>query len=164
MFNIFRATENDIQTIREIAERTWWPAYSPILSAEQIEYMLRTIYAADSMKQDMAGGGQIFLVLRDEEGAQAFASYGRRLDEPGVYKLHKLYVLPEKQDKGYGKALIDEITDRLQQDGIHALDLNVNRMNPALGFYEKKGFKIIREEDIPIGPFWMNDYVMRLEF
>ena len=164
MFNIFRATENDIPTIREIAERTWWPAYSPILSPDQIEYMLRTIYGTESMKRDMGGGAQIFLLLKDDEGPQAFASYGRRADEPMVYKLHKLYVVPEKQEKGYGKALIKEITDRLQAEDIHALDLNVNRRNPALRFYEKKGFRIIREEDVPIGPFWMNDYVMRLEF
>jgi hypothetical protein len=97
MFNISSATEKDIQTIREIAERTWWPAYSPILSSEQIEYMLQTIYAAGSMKNDMAKGGQTFLLLKDEDGPQAFASYGRRTDEPMVYKLHKLYVVPEKQ-------------------------------------------------------------------
>jgi ribosomal protein S18 acetylase RimI-like enzyme len=42
--------------------------------------------------------------------------------------------------------------------------LNVNRYNPAKDFYEKLGFKIILEEDIPIGQYWMNDYVMRLTF
>jgi ribosomal protein S18 acetylase RimI-like enzyme len=40
--------------------------------------------------------------------------------------------------------------------------LNVNRNNEAKEFYKKLGFKIIREEDIPIGQYWMNDYVMRL--
>lgn len=164
MFNILKATEKDIPAIREIAERTWWPAYAPILTTDQIDYMLRTIYASESLKNDMAAGSETFLLLTDEEGAQAFASYGRRGAEPKVYKLHKLYVVPEKQEKGYGKALIDEIKRRLQPEDIHALDLNVNRMNTARVFYEKKGFRIIREEDIPIGPYWMNDYVMRLEF
>jgi hypothetical protein len=37
----------------------------------------------------------------------------------------------------------------------------VNRYNNAKSFYEKMGFAIVREEDIPIGPYWMNDYVMR---
>jgi ribosomal protein S18 acetylase RimI-like enzyme len=47
---------------------------------------------------------------------------------------------------------------------MHVLDLNVNRNNQAKHFYEKIGFNVIREEDIPIGPYWMNDYVMRIEF
>ena len=46
---------------------------------------------------------------------------------------------------------------------VNAADLNVNRHNPALAFYERLGFQQHREEDIPIGPYWMNDYVMRKE-
>ena len=42
------------------------------------------------------------------------------------------------------------------------LDLNVNRHNQAQEFYKKLGFKIIREEDVPVGQYFMNDYVMRL--
>jgi diamine N-acetyltransferase len=44
---------------------------------------------------------------------------------------------------------------------VSILDLNVNRHNPAKSFYEKIGFTVLREEDVPIGPYWMNDYVMR---
>jgi ribosomal protein S18 acetylase RimI-like enzyme len=39
----------------------------------------------------------------------------------------------------------------------------VNRENKAIGFYNKLGFTIIAEEDIPIGNgFFMNDYVMQI--
>jgi ribosomal protein S18 acetylase RimI-like enzyme len=65
---------------------------------------------------------------------------------------------------GFGRALIVDVVDRLRQRDLHMLDLNVNRFNPALHFYKKIGFRVIREEDVPIGPYWMNDYVMRLEF
>jgi ribosomal protein S18 acetylase RimI-like enzyme len=47
--------------------------------------------------------------------------------------------------------------------GLTYLELNVNRQNTAIGFYKKLGFKIIAEEDIPIGNgFFMNDYVMQI--
>jgi diamine N-acetyltransferase len=164
MFNISDATEKDIPAIREIADKTWWPTYSHFLSHDQIRYMLDTIYAAETMKKDMDTGSQTFLLLTNESGAKAFASYGRRPEDPTVFKLHKLYVLPATQEKGYGRALIDEVKKRLLKENIHKLDLNVNRFNPARGFYEKAGFRILREEDIPIGKFWMNDYVMRIEF
>ncbi len=83
--------------------------------------------------------------------------------EPGVFKLHKIYVLPNNQGKGYGKLLIDSVKQQLVSQNTIALDLNVNRYNPAQDFYKKLGFKIIREEDVPIGQYFMNDYVMRLE-
>ena len=164
MFTISQATENDIPTIREMAEQTWWPAYADILTPAQTRYMLDAIYGTETIRKEMSSGRQLFLLLADEQGPQAFASYGRRPDSPEVFKLHKLYVLPAAQGKGYGLALIADIKRRLLDEGIHVLDLNVNRFNRARGFYERTGFRVLREEDVPIGPFWMNDYVMRTEF
>jgi ribosomal protein S18 acetylase RimI-like enzyme len=164
MFNIYRAAEDDIPAIRSMAEKTWWPAYSNILSADQIRYMLGTIYAAATLKQQLQDNTQTFLIVRDKHRQQAFASYGPHPHDPSIFKIHKLYVLPENQGKGFGKALITEIKNRLLESGVHTLDLNVNRLNAAVQFYQNLGFRIVREEDIPIGPFWMNDYVMRMEF
>lgn len=164
MFNISEATEKDIPAIIEIAEKTWWPTYSAIISSEQIEYMLKAIYAPQILQEEMVNGSRIYLLLCDHGGIQGFASFGKRPDDPAVYKLHKLYVLPNNQARGYGRALIDEIKSRLLKDNIHILDVNVNRFNPARSFYEKSGFKLLREEDIPVGSYWMNDVVLRLEF
>jgi ribosomal protein S18 acetylase RimI-like enzyme len=42
--------------------------------------------------------------------------------------------------------------------------LNVNRFNPAVSFYEKYGFRTVKEEVIDIGNgFVMDDFVMVLE-
>ncbi len=164
MINISEATSQDIPAIIEIAERTWWPSYSNILSADQIRYMLDTIYSPALIKEQISGGSQTYMVLKDDDSPKAFASFSKRMEESGVYKLHKLYVLPETQGKGYGKILIQHVKERLSQKGIHILDLNVNRFNRAKNFYERIGFQILREEDIPVGPYWMNDFVMRLEF
>lgn len=164
MFNISPATEEDIPAIVSLAEKTWWPTYSAILTPEQIRYMLDTIYAPDTLRSQISGGSQTYLVLYGGGELKAFASYSPRTDDSEVFKIHKLYVLPGNQGKGYGRELIETIKSRLIEKGIHKLDLNVNRYNPARHFYEKSGFRTIREEDIPIGPYWMNDFVMRLEF
>lgn len=152
-----------IDLIRQLAEQTWWPTYSPIITHEQIRYMLDTIYSVETLERVMKDGSQHFIILYDDRGPQGFAAYGLRPDEPTVFKLHKLYVLPDNQGKGYGKLMIEEVKRRIRLQNSHTLDLNVNRFNPAKSFYEKLGFQIIRDEDISIGPYWMNDYVMRLE-
>lgn len=164
MFNITEATEQDIPAIIEIAEKTWWPTYSPILNGEQIRYMLDKIYAPEHLREQMTQGSQTYLILQAEKGVEAFASFGRRPEDPAVFKLFKLYALPSNQKKGCGQALIHEIVLRLLKQNVHVLDVNVNRHNPARSFYEKMGFRLLHEEDIPVGPYWMNDYVLRLEF
>jgi GNAT superfamily N-acetyltransferase len=103
------------------------------------------------------------LLLAEEGTPVAFAAYSPRDENPDIYKLHKLYCLPQTQGKGYGKILINEIAEKTREAGKKVLELNVNRYNQAKSFYEKMGFVIAYEEDIAIGPYWMNDYVMRKE-
>lgn len=126
--------------------------------------MLDTFYNEALLREMIINGEQAFILIADENGFQGFAAWSPRPDQPQVNKLHKLYIRPGNQGKGYGAKLIGEIRSRLLEVDRHTLDLNVNRNNKALGFYEKIGFAIIREEDIPIGQYWMNDYVMRLTF
>jgi len=164
MLQILNATSSDIPAIIRIAETTWWPTYGAILTAEQIRYMLDKIYTPEALKKQMQDGGQQFIIGADEQGTKGFASYGPRREDPDTYKLHKLYVLSDTQHRGYGRALIDEVKTRMVKLNKHRLDVNVNRFNKAVLFYQKYGFRIIREEDVPIGPYWMNDYVMQLEF
>jgi GNAT superfamily N-acetyltransferase len=161
MFSITTATENDVEVIRHIAEDTWWPAYSPILEKEQIAFMLKELYSAEKINSQIVTGEQIFLILAEDEQPVAFAAYSPRVEDAEIYKLHKLYCLPVTQGKGYGKVLIDAVAKKTLEAGKQLLDLNVNRYNKARSFYEKMGFRVIYEEDIPIGPYWMNDYVMR---
>lgn len=164
MITIKDCTPEDIPAIMDIAKRTWRPTYAHIITEEQICYMLDTIYSAGTLQQTMNDGSQRFILLYEHHVPQGFASYGQRQEDPRIYKLHKLYVLPATQGKGFGKRLIEEIKDRLRLKSVHTLDLNVNRYNAAKSFYEHLGFKVIGEEDIPVGPYWMNDYVMRLQF
>ena len=161
MFIIHQATLTDLETIRQIAEETWWAAYSPILEKEQIRFMLDEIYSVEKISSQLKNNTQTYLLLTEDDRPVAFAAYSPREKDPEIYKLHKLYCLPETQGKGYGKILINAVAQKTIEAGKHTLDLNVNRYNKAKNFYEKMGFQIAYEEDIPIGPYWMNDYVMR---
>ena len=163
MYTIRQATLSDLETIIDIAKKTWWVTYSPILEKEQIEFMLNKIYSVENISSQLEKGTQTYLLLIEDGKPVAFAGYSPREEDSEIYKLHKLYCLPETQGKGYGKVLINEVAQKTIEAGKHTLDLNVNRYNKAKNFYEKMGFSVAYEEDIPIGPYWMNDYVMRKE-
>ncbi|MEN0056330.1 MAG: GNAT family N-acetyltransferase [Mucilaginibacter sp.] len=163
MYTIRTATVNDVETIREIADKTWWVTYGPILEAEQISFMLNEIYSANKLHNQIENNQQSYLLLLEDGRPVAFAGYSPHEENADIYKLHKLYCLPETQGKGYGKVLINEVAQKTIEAGKHVLELNVNRYNNAKSFYEKMGFAVAYEEDIAIGPYWMNDYVMRKE-
>ncbi|MFB9841035.1 GNAT family N-acetyltransferase [Mucilaginibacter ginsenosidivorans] len=163
MYTIRTATINDVETIRDLAEKTWWPTYGPLLDSEQISFMLGEIYSVGKIKSQLENDTQSYLILEEDGKPVAFAGYSAREEDAEIYKLHKLYCLPETQGKGYGKILIEAVIQKTLDAGKYTLDLNVNRHNKAKNFYEKMGFVIAYEEDIPIGKYWMNDYVMRKE-
>jgi GNAT superfamily N-acetyltransferase len=161
MYTIKQAGVEDVETIRQIADATWWQTYAAIIEREQIEYMLQTMYSSEVLQNQIASGSQTFLLLLEEGIPVAFAAYSPRNTNPDIYKLHKLYCLPSTQGKGYGKILINEVAAKTKEAGKNILQLNVNKYNNAKSFYEKMGFAIAYEEDIPIGKYWMNDYVMQ---
>jgi len=163
MYHIREADIADVDVIIQIAQETWWPTYSPILATEQISFMLGLLYSTEKIQHQLSTGEQTFILLIEDEIPVAFAGYSPREENPDIYKLHKLYCLPQTQGKGYGKIMIDEVCRRVLAAGKHTLDLNVNRYNKAKNFYEKMGFAVVYEEDIPIGEYLMNDYVMRKE-
>jgi len=161
MYHIREATIADVDAIIDVAEKTWWPTYSPILSAKQITYMLSALYSSEKIHHQLITAEQTFILLIEDDTPVAFTGFSPRDEHPDIYKLHKLYCLPQTQGKGYGKVMIDEVCRRVLAAGKHTLDLNVNRHNKAKSFYEKMGFTLAYEEDIPIGDYWMNDFVMR---
>jgi ribosomal protein S18 acetylase RimI-like enzyme len=150
-----------LPAIQNVANITWPITYGEILTPQQLDYMMELIYSKPSLLKQMAKGHQ-FIIAYDEAQPVAFASYSVKENNEAVYKLQKIYILPNQQGKGIGKLLINYITTDIQP--ATALQLNVNRHNKALHFYEKIGFTIIAEEDIDIGnDFYMNDYVMELK-
>lgn len=162
MYTIREATLNDVETIKTLAHEIWWPTYSSILSHEQIEFMLGDRYSTEALTKQISNAEQTFLLLFEGGAPLAFAAFSPEENSTETYRLHKLYSQPAKQGKGVGKALLNAVTDRVKALGARALELNVHRQNPALGFYLKMGFIIVQEIDIPFDRFVLNDYIMRL--
>lgn len=153
------ASKTDIPIIQEIAYATWPTTYEHILSKQQIEYMLDMMYSTSSLENQMTQNISFFLAELNGK-AVGFASTGREPME-GMFKLHKLYVLPDIQTKGIGSALLEQVVHFAKKNSGEQLVLQVNRNNNAVDFYKKKDFVVLYEADFDIGNgYQMNDYVM----
>lgn len=159
MYQITTATTHDVPLIQELTNQIWPSTYQSILTQEQIDYMIAEMYSTAELNRQLQTG-ITFLLLWDGDRAIGFAAYGEA--EPGLYKLHKIYLHPDQQGKGAGKLLLNTVISNVTVAGGQLLELNVNRYNKARYFYEKIGFEIYEEKDIDIGNgYWMNDFVMR---
>jgi GNAT superfamily N-acetyltransferase len=163
---ITRAGLSDRAFIRSVSERTWPSTYGHIISQEQIDFMLDWMYSDASLEKQMNTGCEFYIASKQNDNGDldpvGFCSVS---PEDGAHKLNKLYVLPVAQGTGAGKALLNKAIEVAKAAGSTSLFLQVNKQNTAYTFYLKKGFIKELEFKFDIGNgFYMDDYVMRLQF
>ncbi len=160
MISIKEALPNELNIIQDIAHKTWPVTYSEILTNEQLSYMLDRFYSIEVLNGNSQNGHH-FILAKEADQTLGFASYVHDHPQNFTTKIPKIYVLPETQGKGVGRKLIEAIETEARKHGAAKLTLNVNRFNKAQSFYEHLGFKIVKEENVPIGNgFFQEDYVM----
>ena len=162
MLTIQPAGIDAIPIIQSLAQRSWAVAYKNILKPAQMKYMLEKFYSASVLTYQLNELQHQSILAVDLKIPVGFATYSPKEKSENIFRLHKIYILPGQQGKGIGKCLLDHIIADIKTKNAKILELNVNRQNKARSFYEKFGFQIVGEEDIPIGRgYFMNDYVMQ---
>lgn len=168
MIHIRKAESVDIQSIHDMAEIVFRHTYSSILSPEQIEYMMDWMYSPANLRKQFEDGHVYYIAFRDDLPCGYVSIQPDGHNEVGREQFHlqKIYVLPSAQSAGVGRALLNRALEHVQAvaSGPTSIELNVNRNNPAIGFYHRFGFKILRQGDFHIGNgYYMNDYIMGLD-
>jgi GNAT superfamily N-acetyltransferase len=158
---VIRTAEmRDLPTVELLAKKIWPATYGPMLTAEQIRFMLEKMYGQTVLRQQMTESEHQFLILEYHGEPAGYASFSPLTGEKKT-KLHKFYLDPALHGKGLGRIFMEQVIRRVKANGSSMLQLDVNRLNPAKDFYRKMGFSILKEKDTPIGNgFFMNDYVM----
>ncbi len=162
MPHLIPVTPTHYLQIEQIAQQTWPTTFGNILSSDQIAYMLNWMYSPDALTEQIEQQGHVFLLAQSDAGEPlGYVSYELNVNDKPVTKIHKIYLLPASQGQGIGRMMIDYVAKQADKVENIALQLNVNRQNKAVSFYEKMGFEVVGEEDIDIGNgFLMEDYIM----
>lgn len=141
----------------DLAREIWREHYTPIIGAAQVEYMLRTLQSAEAIGAQTAEGYRYVLAYEGDRPVGYYATVAQG-DE---LKVSKLYLLKAFRGEGRGTKMLDACEREATELGCERLILTVNRHNPAVGFYEKVGFRNIGTQLQEIGGgFAMDDYVM----
>ena len=168
-FVIRQASYDAIPEIRGMADVVFRLTYADILSQDQMEYMMDWMYSAESLREQVGGKDKYFFIAEsdgDPAGYVSFELEGVLPDGRNLYHLQKLYVMPGYQHTGLGGKLFNFVKEKLSvmNPGGCRVELNVNRNNIAVGFYEHLGMTRAREGDFPIGKgYFMNDYIYAMD-
>lgn len=153
-------SQADALCIHQLAEAIWWPTYKAYIPEDQIKQMLEDRYQPEVLMEALEREKGYFIAFRGETPV-GFIHVAETALHPESMHLEKIYILPEEQGKGTGKALMQFAEQHVQSLGKTRLRLNVNRNNVlAKQFYERQGFHTIAEVDIPYRSYMLNDYIM----
>ena len=159
---LIKATEKDIPLIRDLAKRSWENAYAEILSTEQMEYMLNTMYSEDEISAHLKSPNYHYFLVFDENSNvfDGFLGYENHYENQTT-KLHRIYLVPESKGKGLGKKTLEFLNEKTLESGDNRIILNVNKHNSAKKFYEAQGYKVYDEGVFDIGNgYVMDDFLM----
>ncbi len=146
----------ELKIVRHLAERIWNDHYVEIIGQDQVDYMLGRMYDLESLRHQMAGGDEFYLLYLD---ALPLGFSSIRKENDGSWFMNKLYVETTEHRNGMGAYFFKEL---IAINDIQTIRLQVNRQNyKAINFYFKMGFVIERVADFDIGDgYFMNDFVM----
>ena len=165
MFEIRKATLEDIPLINKLAWIVFPHTYKELLSPGQIEFMMDWMYSPANLKKQMTEDGHTYFIAYEENEPAGYLSI--QPEGEHTYHLQKIYVLPSFQGKKLGKQLFNHAIEAIKE--LHPepcqMRLNVNRYNTkAVDFYFRMGMKKVFEGDFDIGHgYLMTDYIMALD-
>jgi ribosomal protein S18 acetylase RimI-like enzyme len=136
-----RATAEDVEAVRAVGHATWPSTYGPIRGEQYVRDGLARWWSTDAVRRSIDGAARTY-VAEDTDGVIVGCSVvGERDGGPFV---HKLYVVPDAQRSGAGRALLDAVVDDLPDDAVAVQLDHAEGNDRAHAFYERQGFVEVR--------------------
>ncbi|RXJ72853.1 GNAT family N-acetyltransferase [Veronia nyctiphanis] len=155
------ASTEQIHQVFELANIIWTEHYTPIIGADQVEYMLGHFHSKEVITDEVTTGlTHYFLMVSDDKPV---GYLGVKLSEDDLF-LSKIYLLSSERGNGFGRKAIDFIKDMAKEYHKKSIVLTVNKYNTnTIKAYQACGFDIVEEICADIGRgYVMDDYRMRL--
>lgn len=155
------STDNEIQSLAELAKEIWNSYFPSIISQEQIDYMVEKYQSPSALTKSIKQEGYTYFLGYEDKKLVAYC--GVKGEEKRLF-LSKLYVHEASRGKGYSSLLLNKAIDFAKKKNLNSVYLTCNKKNiNSLQIYMYKHFSIIDDRITDIGNgFVMDDYVMEL--
>ncbi len=155
---IRKATASDASAIAFLGRKTFFDTFSKYFnSASELETYLNQTFSLKKMESSLQKSNNIFwLALADElpvgYAKLKISSWHDDSDTQDVSQLQKIYVLQNYLDKKIGVLLLEQLEQAVVELKSKELWLSVLNLNErAIKFYQKIGFKTVKQHTFTIG-------------
>ncbi|RWZ54585.1 N-acetyltransferase [Halobacillus fulvus] len=131
---------NDVEEVKELARITWLDTYNSILPLHVQKQTLDEAYSQETMDERFRTSHMLVAVDNEKIAGYAFFSYK---EAAKVLHLESLYVRPDVQQNGIGKALFDAGVAHFPL--AKRMTLYILKGNESLPFYQKLEFEYEKE-------------------
>ncbi|MDN2568017.1 GNAT family N-acetyltransferase [Aquibium sp. A9E412] len=132
------AREGDLEAVRALLIETWHATYDGIYGSDWVSAVTQEWHSLAALRARLRRPGAVFLLRPCEDGVAGMA-FASTPDRGATVLLHQLYVRPDRQGFGVGRALLKAVIERFQ--AAVAVRLEVEEANRrAVAFYLKHGF------------------------
>lgn len=154
--------EKTAEEISALAKEIWEEHYTPIIGAEQVEYMLSKYRSAEQIHADIRENDYIYFTANCEK-KHFMIGYCAVLPKEDHLFISKIYVHKDRRGRGISSSLLNEIYALCRWNyNFDKVRLTVNKNNAnTIEIYKKKGFEVVDSVKTDIGNgFFMDDYIM----
>ena len=148
---------SDLEPLRTIAWETWKQTYGGFIPEEDMRDFHNAYYTPASLQRMYNAiniHGWIALAGREMVGY----SMSHWNPDSHVFYITSLYVLPDYQKQGFGKAMLDRGMDLARNLGTDRLNLGVMAENEAaLEWYHRQGFVFEERKPFAVGKTTVDD-------
>ncbi len=164
--SIRMATATDAEMLTELAWRTFYDAFAPMNSPENLETYMRQNFTLQKFSAQLADLRATFLIAELEATPVAFAKLCEG-DAPDCVRgsapieIERFYVDQQFHGRGVAHTLMQACLDRARQSGHKTAYLGVWENNHrAIAFYRKWGFEVVGSHVFQMGDEAQNDLLM----
>jgi len=163
---IRQASRDEIETVTEIAARTFRDAFGPDNDPDNMEIYLATAFAPEQIATELADPASKFLLAY--VGAEIVGYAKLKVGEvpecvraSSPVELVRLYLDQKVIGKGYGATLIEACFKQARENGYKTIWLGVwERNDRAQAFYRKWGFIEVGFHAFKVGNDVQTDLIM----
>ena len=146
---IRKAEAKDAESIAKVIVEAWQSAYTGIIDPD-FPGSMKTNKFVSIMENNISNNLETIFVYEEDDKIKGFIS-GKKSDGKYDCETVGLYIIPEYQNQGTGKSLLDEMKNYFKSKSCKTMIIwtLLNAKNNV--FYQKNGGEVLEEKDLEIG-------------